>query len=120
MARYIRSNVNNRGVLSIGGNTIPVELQRIEMSHDSFTTYEVKGLGAFDLDKLNNIPDIEKVIFNDPATVVKWRDGTKTIVKCQDGDTYSKEIGLAMCMAKKALGNTGKYNEIFKRWIDGK
>ncbi len=27
-------------------------------------------------------PDIEKVIFNDPATIVIWKDKTKTVVKC--------------------------------------
>lgn len=60
---------------------------------------------------------IEKVIFNDPATIVFWSDGTKTVVKCQPGDTYSKELGLAMCIAKRALGNKGNYNEVFKYWI---
>lgn len=59
---------------------------------------------------------IEKVIFNDPATIVLWKDGTKTIVKCQEGDTYSKELGLAMCISKKALGNKGRFNETFKEW----
>ena len=28
------------------------------------------------------IPPIKKVIFHDPATVVFWKDGTKTVVKC--------------------------------------
>lgn len=60
---------------------------------------------------------IKNVIFNDPATIVLWEDGTKTIVKCQDGDTYSEELGLAMCIAKKALGNKGNFNEIFKKWL---
>lgn len=60
---------------------------------------------------------IERVIFNAPATVVYWKDGTKTVVKCQDGDTYSKETGLAMAIAKKAYGNDGKYNDIMKAWI---
>ena len=60
---------------------------------------------------------IDKVIFNDPATIVLWRDGTKTIVKCQEGDTYSKELGLAMCISKKALGNKGNFNDIFKEWV---
>ena len=35
-------------------------------------------------------PGIKKVIFNDPATVVIWDDGTKTVVKCSEGDTYSE------------------------------
>lgn len=60
---------------------------------------------------------IERVIFNDPATIIIWEDGTKTIVKCQEGDTYSKELGLAMCFAKKFLGNKGNFNDIFKKYL---
>lgn len=47
---------------------------------------------------------IEKVIFNDPATIVFWNDGTKTVVKCQKLDTFDPEKGLAMCIVKKAIG----------------
>ena len=64
-----------------------------------------------------NSSPIKKVIFNDPATIVIWNDDTKTIVKCQPGDTYSKELGLAMCISKKYLGNKGNFNEEFKKWI---
>ena len=60
---------------------------------------------------------IKKVIFNDPATIVFWIDGTKTIVKVQNNEHYDKLTGLAMCIAKKALGNKGNYYEIFKKWI---
>lgn len=63
------------------------------------------------------VPQIKNVIFNAPATVVIWSDGTKTVVKCQPGDTYSKETGLALCIAKKYLGNKGNFNEVFKKWI---
>lgn len=61
--------------------------------------------------------DIKRVYFNDPVTVVIWADGTKTIVRCQDGDVYSKETGLALCIAKKALGNKGNFNDVFHKWI---
>ena len=66
------------------------------------------------------MPDIKDVIFNDPATIVFWTDGTKTIVKCQKntGDVYSKETGLAMAIAKKAYGNKGNFNDIFNRWLN--
>ena len=64
----------------------------------------------------NYLPEIKNVKFNGPATIVFWEDGTKTIVKCQDGDDYSKEVGLAMCIVKKVFGNTSKYNDIFKKW----
>lgn len=60
---------------------------------------------------------IDRVIFKDPATIVFWADGTKTVVKCQEGDVYSKETGLALCIAKKALGNKGNFNNVFHEWI---
>jgi hypothetical protein len=63
------------------------------------------------------IPEIKNVIFNPPATIVLWSDNTKTVVKCQEGDTYDPEHGLAMAIVKKMYGNTGKYCEIFKKWI---
>ena len=60
---------------------------------------------------------IRKVIFNDPATIVYWSDGTKTVVKCQKDDKYDKMTGLAMCISKKMLGNKGNYYEVFKKYI---
>lgn len=63
------------------------------------------------------IPTIKKVIFNYPATIVLWSDGSKTVVKCQDGDIYDPEKGLAMAISKKALGNKGNYCEVFKKWL---
>ena len=65
----------------------------------------------------NSIPTIKKVIFNYPATIVLWSDGSKTVVKCQDGDIYDPEKGLAMAISKKALGNKGNYCEVFKKWL---
>lgn len=60
---------------------------------------------------------IKKVYFNDPVTVVLWEDGTKTIVRTCAGDIYDPEKGLAIAIAKKALGNQGNYYEIFKKWL---
>jgi hypothetical protein len=63
------------------------------------------------------IPGIEKVIFNDPATIVFWDDGSKTVVKTQNDETYDKEKGLSMAISKKMLGNNSKYYDTFKKWI---
>lgn len=60
---------------------------------------------------------IKKVIFNDPATIVIWEDGSKTVVKCGDGDIYDPEKGLAMAISKKAFDNKGSYYEVFKKWL---
>ena len=62
------------------------------------------------------IPGIKKVIFNDPATIVLWEDNTKTVVKCGEDEMFDPEKGLAMAISKKALGNSGRYFEIFKMW----
>lgn len=64
--------------------------------------------------------EIRDVIFNDPATIVIWADGTKTVVKCQEDDVYSEEVGLALCFAKKALGNKSNFNNVFKKWVPEK
>ena len=69
------------------------------------------------IDAVDRKENIEKVIFNDPATIVYWKDGTKTVVKCQEGDTYDKEKGLAMCVAKKFFGNKGNFNKVFNKFI---
>jgi hypothetical protein len=63
------------------------------------------------------LPEISKVIFNPPCTIVLWSDKTKTVVKCQDGDMFDHEKGLAMAIVKKMYGNTGKYCDIFKKWV---
>ena len=62
-------------------------------------------------------PAIKNVIFNDPATIVFWADGSKTIIKCQDDDIFDPEKGLAMAISKKALGNKSNFNNEFKKWL---
>ena len=61
---------------------------------------------------------IKDVIFNPPATIVFWMDGTKTVVKDQGEVFYDPEKGMAMAVAKKAFGNQGNYYNQFKKYID--
>ena len=68
------------------------------------------------IEKVKNEFEPKKVIFNDPRTIVYWTDGTKTIVKAID-EPFDKEKGLAMAICKKAMGNKGNYNNVFKKWI---
>ena len=48
---------------------------------------------------------IKKIIYNPPATIILWNDGTKTTSKCEYGDVYSKEMGFMLCVLKKKYGN---------------
>lgn len=60
---------------------------------------------------------VKKLIFDYPATIVYWYDGTKTVVKCREGETFDKETGLAMAMCKKLIGD--KYKSRFRKIIKG-
>lgn len=69
---------------------------------------------------LKIVPEIENVIFNEPATIVFWTDGTKTVVKAND-EEFDPEKGLVMAIAKKRFGNEGNYYNHIKKWLpDGK
>ena len=67
---------------------------------------------------------IKRVIYNDPATIVFWSDDTKTVVKRQKNDKgkyvdkFDKEKGLALCIAKKALGNMSNFNNTINAIMD--
>lgn len=67
--------------------------------------------------------EVKKVIYSGPCTIVIWADDSKTIVRCQDGDRYSKEVGLLMCLAKKVWGtNTSgsNFNDYISKVISEK
>ena len=81
----------------------------------SDTLYEEHNYCAHDTVNSSRMM-IKKVIFNNPATIVFWSDGSKTVVKSYLDD-YDPEKGLAMAIAKKALGNEGNYYNVFKKWL---
>lgn len=67
--------------------------------------------------------EVKKVIYSGPCTIVIWADDSKTIVRCQDGDTYSKEVGLLMCLAKKVWGTNASgsnFNDYISKVISEK
>lgn len=70
-----------------------------------------------DYTRFYNQFEIKNVIFNPPASIVFWQDGTKTVVKCGEHDIYDPEKGIAMAIAKRALGNQGNYYNKIKEWL---
>lgn len=86
---------------------------------DTNTAQELK-LTVNSIYDLCVMPHVEKVIFNEPATIVFWSDDTKTVVKCDKDDIFDPEKGLAMAVAKKALGTNASdsnYYDIFKKYL---
>lgn len=55
---------------------------------------------------------IKDIQFNGPATIIMWMDGTKTVVKCKDGEVYDQEKAIAMAISRRALGEEG-YSSVF-------
>ena len=62
---------------------------------------------------------IKRVIYSNPATIVFFGDGTKTICKAQEGDTYNAAAGLALCVYKKMVGASALVDVINDWFIDG-
>ena len=98
----------------VHGNWDPNTWKTAFANNDEVHTWP-KANQNFKLTPIPGVPDINKVIFNGPATIVFWSDNTKTIVRNQGDDWEDPEKGLAMAIAKKALGNKGSYYEVFKK-----
>lgn len=48
------------------------------------------------------------------AVAVKWNDNTVSVVRCQDGEPFDLEKGIALCFMKHMYDNRSCYNEVFK------
>ena len=92
-------------------------LAEISGIYDEASKAERMGIPVTIEKKVKAPHEIEKVIFNDPATIVFWKDGTKTVVKAQNGEAFDPEKGLAMAFFKKMHGNTGRFNNIIHTWV---
>lgn len=53
------------------------------------------------------LPTASKVILNEPATIVKWNDGTKTVSKVREGDEWDPLFGIIACAVRKVTRNRG-------------
>lgn len=59
----------------------------------------------------------EKILVNGPATIVFWKDGTKTVVKLSEGDHYDEYTAYCIALTKKICGSNSKIKSIIKRTI---
>lgn len=62
------------------------------------------------------IPMITKIIFNNPATIVFWEDGTKTVVKCMEGQEFNEYYGVACAVMKRYFGNNSKASAFVEKF----
>lgn len=89
-----------------------VSIERNLYSYGECPIVELQGEILEQLDVMPT-PGIKKVIFNTPATIILWNDGTKTVSKCHN-EKFDKEKGFAMAVAKKAVGSYAKIKKLIE------
>lgn len=60
-------------------------------------------------------PEVDHIFYDDVATVVFWKDGTKTVVKCPEGTPYDEYSAFCAALAKKIYGNNSKLQREIKK-----
>lgn len=62
----------------------------------------------------------KKVIFNEEkrTTCVIWNDGTRTVLKCADGDVFDREKALMAAYMKKCHENRGYFNDYIAKVLE--
>ena len=68
------------------------------------TAFDIAGFvkSAEEYNK-KKVPEIEDVIFNGPATIIKFKNGTKSVVKCDKEDEQNKDVGFLMALIKASV-----------------
>ena len=89
----------------------------VEIKRDRLARFEKKQIAIPNpfADRTGNsyLLCIERVIFNPPATIVLWKDGTKTVVKVHN-EEFDKEKGLAMAILRSEYG--AGIRKLFRKW----
>ena len=59
---------------------------------------------------------IKEIIFRNPATIIIWSDGKKTVAVANGNDVYNPEAGVVLCILKRTLGPTAT-RDMLKAWV---
>ena len=77
-------------------------------------TFRGIDLRSMSVPIVSSIPTPRRIIYNDPATIVFWDDGTKTVVKRSDStkpkERFNKYHAFCAALAKKLYGNNSRVN----------
>ena len=109
----------SKDVIRVSANNLGIDIDRaiytaMAIDYSRQSTEQTKKNDIVRLGMCN--VSTRKVIFSNPATIVLWSDGTKTVVKCGPDDIFDKEKGLAMAIVKKMAGNDSRFHKVFKKW----
>ena len=86
----------------------------------AFNDSEIKSVEVSKM-LLNNHYKIDRVIINKPATIIIWKDKTKTVVKCGENDYFNPEAGIALAYMKRVMfeDKTTQFNKWMNKQTEG-
>lgn len=83
-------------------------------------------IGALAMESWRDVPGIihtprvapqpERVLRNGRATIVFWKDGTKTVVK-RRAERDDAEKAIAMAVVKKMYGSYSHFKKVWREWL---
>ena len=105
---------NKREAERIAASPIRIDIDDEIKAH--YSKEEIKKMinNAFGAPVISLPLTYKKIIFSGPCTIILWKDGTKTIAKTSDGETFDPEKGVSICFMKKMLGHT-ETNKILRK-----
>jgi len=62
-----------------------------------------------------SFPNVEKIIFNPPCTIVLWSDKTKTVVRCTKDNQFDEDAGFATAFIKRFYGSRRAYQKLIAK-----
>ena len=114
--KVIERHVSDTTITHIGWEGIIDDMINNNFILDAVQIANIAKASPYTSSSGNHSKYIKNVIFNDPATIVFWSDGSKTVVKAHN-EFFDPEKGLAMAIAKKFFGNEGNYYNHLKKWL---
>lgn len=71
----------------------------------------------FNYTKENNyIP--KQIIFSGATTIVFFEDGSKSVVRCADGEKFIPEVGVATAITQKIFGSRNKFLKVVNQAVE--
>ena len=114
LANLARTKMDNNGKGWVGFTINPVDDSKELVWNENKPCTCKCGCKSDHLKFKDILDDIDQVIFNDPATIVTFKDGTKVCVKACDKDKFCKETGLIYAIIKRLYANDVDENGYLK------
>lgn len=95
-----------------GGKNMEINeiINKIENEISNGTITILGGQGEV----IDNIPSIDRIVSDatNRVVVVNFSDGSREVVRCQEGDTFDTYVGVAVALVRYCCGSNTKFRNI--------